>query len=108
MSMKPITVRLNSSGFSRYMMCPTFSMTMRRALETPAQIFALPLTSLEALRFPAEAAQFVFDGKARAAAEQEWTRVAAEGATIVTFSCPQYPERLKQIYRRAYASALGY
>jgi len=69
-----------------------------RQLETPSQIFALPLTSLEGLKFPAEAAQFVFDGKARAAAEQEWARVAAEGATIVTFSCPEYPERLKEIY----------
>jgi DNA processing protein len=69
-----------------------------RQLETPSQIFALPLTSLEGLKFPAEAAQFVFDGKARSAAEQEWARVAAEGATIVTFSCPEYPERLKEIY----------
>jgi DNA processing protein len=69
-----------------------------RQLETPSQIFALPLTSLEGLKFPAEAAQFVFDGKARGAAEQEWARVAAEGATIVTFSCPEYPERLKEIY----------
>jgi DNA processing protein len=69
-----------------------------RQLETPSQIFALPLTSLERLKFPAEAAQFVFDGKARSAAEQEWARVAAEGATIVTFSCPEYPERLKEIY----------
>ena len=67
-------------------------------LETPSQIFALPLTGLEALRFPAQAAQFVFDGKARVAAEQEWARVAAQGATVITYSCPEYPERLKEIY----------
>ena len=69
-----------------------------RELAAPSQIFALPLTSLEGLRFPAEAAQFVFDGRARSAAEQEWARVASQGATIVTFSCPAYPERLKEIY----------
>jgi DNA processing protein len=61
--------------------------------------FALPLTGLEALRFPAQAAQFIFDGKARAAAESEWARVAAQGATIlVTYGCAAYPERLKEIY----------
>jgi DNA processing protein len=67
-------------------------------LETPSQIFDLPLTGLEALRFPAQAAQFIFDGKARVAAEQEWARVAAQGATVITYSCPEYPERLKEIY----------
>ncbi|HXR38483.1 MAG TPA: DNA-processing protein DprA [Terracidiphilus sp.] len=63
-----------------------------------SQIFALPLTALEALKFPAGAAQFIFDGKARAAAEQEWAQVAAQGATIVTYGCQEYPERLKEIY----------
>jgi DNA processing protein len=67
-------------------------------LESASELFTLPLTSLEGLRFPAEAAQFIFDGKARQAAEQEWARVAAQGATLVTFSCPEYPERLKEIY----------
>jgi DNA processing protein len=69
-----------------------------RELEAPSLIFTLPLTSLEGLRFPAQAAQFIFDGKARQAAEEEWARVAAQGATIVTFGCPEYPERLKEIY----------
>jgi DNA processing protein len=63
-----------------------------------SRIFTLPLTALEGLRFPAEAAQFIFDGKARQAAEAEWERVAAQGATLVTFGCPEYPERLKEIY----------
>jgi len=63
-----------------------------------SQILALPLTALEGLRFPAGAAQFIFDGKARAAAESEWAQVAAQGATIVTYGCPEYPERLKEIY----------
>jgi DNA processing protein len=69
-----------------------------RQLDAPSQIFSLPLTSLEALKFPAAAAQFVFDGKARQAAEEEWARVAAQGATILTFGCHEYPERLKEIY----------
>ncbi len=69
-----------------------------KTLEAASQIFTLPLTALEGLKFPAEAAQFIFDGKARAAAEQEWARVAAQGATLVSYGCPEYPERLKEIY----------
>jgi DNA processing protein len=67
-------------------------------LDAPSQIFTLPLTALEGLRFPAVAAQFIFDGKARVAAEAEWARVAAQGATVLSFGCPEYPERLKEIY----------
>jgi DNA processing protein len=61
-------------------------------------LFALGLTELEGLRFPAQSAQFIFDGKARRAAEEEWGKAAAQGATIVTYGCPEYPERLKEIY----------
>jgi DNA processing protein len=67
-------------------------------LKTPTAIFTLSLTELEGLNFPAQAAQFIFDGKARQAAEAEWARVAAQGATLVTYSCAEYPERLKEIY----------
>ncbi len=66
--------------------------------ETASRILALPLTALEGLKFPAEVAQFIFDGKARQAAQAEWRRVVAEGAAIVSFGCPEYPERLKEIY----------
>ena len=69
-----------------------------KLLETPSRLFSLTLTELEGLRFPAEAAQFIFDGKARQAAEEEWARVSAQGATIVSFGCAEYPERLKEIY----------
>jgi DNA processing protein len=69
-----------------------------REIESAARIFTLSLTALEGLKFPAEAAQFLFDGKGRRAAEEEWTRVAAQGATLVSFSCPDYPERLREIY----------
>ncbi len=68
------------------------------AIKSPSRIFELPLTDLEGLRFPAQAAQFIFDGKARKAAEEEWARVAGQQATIVTFGCAAYPERLKEIY----------
>jgi DNA processing protein len=69
-----------------------------RQLEAASQIFGLPLTAIEGLKFPAAAAQFVFDGQARAAAEQEWLRAREHGVQVVTFGCPQYPERLKEIY----------
>lgn len=69
-----------------------------KRVNAPSRIFELGLTELEGLRFPAQAAQFIFDGKARIAAEEQWARVAAQGATLVSFSCPEYPERLKEIY----------
>lgn len=69
-----------------------------RELGTPSRLWGLSLTELEGLRFPAEAAQFIFDGKARGAAEEEWKRVAGQGATILSYHCPDYPERLREIY----------
>lgn len=69
-----------------------------REIHSAAQIFTLTLTELEGLKFPAQAAQFIFDGKARRAAEEEWSRVRAAGATVVTYSCAEYPERLREIY----------
>src|ERR1700739_937148 len=57
-----------------------------RSLECPAQIFALTLTELEGLRFPADAAQFIFDGKARRAAEQEAEQIARLGITLITLA----------------------
>ena len=67
-------------------------------LKSAARLFALSLTDLEGLRFPAQSAQYIFDGKARSAAEEEWERVAAQGATILSYDCPEYPERLREIY----------
>jgi DNA processing protein len=69
-----------------------------QALKTPSRLFALSLTELEGLRFPAETAQFIFDGKARRAAEEEWERVAGQGAAILSYGCADYPERLREIY----------
>jgi DNA processing protein len=69
-----------------------------RQVETPADILSLPLTALEGLRLPAQAAQFIFDGKARAAAEAELKQAVAQGGTIISFDCPEYPERLREIF----------
>ena len=69
-----------------------------KLLDAPSQIFRISLTELESLRFPAEAAQFIFDGKARQAADEEWAHVAEQGGTICTYGCAEYPERLKEIY----------
>ncbi len=63
-----------------------------------ARVLSLALTELEALNLPASAAQFIFDGRARSAAAAEWERAAAQGAAIVSFRCPEYPERLREIY----------
>jgi DNA processing protein len=68
-----------------------------KQLDAASQIFTLPLTALEGLRFPAEAAQFIFDGKARQAAEEEWARVRRRG-DAGDLRCAEYPERLKEIY----------
>jgi DNA processing protein len=69
-----------------------------KLLDAPSQIFRISLTELESLRFPAEAAQFIFDGKGRQAAEAEWAQVIEQGGTICTYGCAEYPERLKEIY----------
>ena len=64
------------------------------------------LTELEGLRFPAAAAQFIFDGKARAAAEAEFAQVAAQGATVVSFGCAGVSGAAEGDLRSA-AGALG-
>ena len=63
-----------------------------------ARVFAMALTELEALRLPAKSAQFIADGRARAAAEKEWKLVQDAGATILTMADDEYPGRLLEIY----------
>ncbi|HTF63862.1 MAG TPA: DNA-processing protein DprA [Edaphobacter sp.] len=69
-----------------------------RQLEEPERLFEASLTELEGLGMPAHSAQFVFEGKARAAAEDEWTRVTQCGGAILTPVEKAYPERLREIY----------
>lgn len=67
-------------------------------LGSAARVYELRLTELEGLNFPAESAQYIFDGKARAAAESEAARASALGAAILSYGCEAYPERLREIY----------
>jgi DNA processing protein len=62
------------------------------------RLFEASLTELEGLGMPAAAAQFCFEGKARAAAEDEMKRVAEAGGTVLTPEDEAYPERLREIY----------
>jgi DNA processing protein len=62
------------------------------------RLFEASLTELEGLGMPARAAQFVADGRARAAAENEAKRVAEAGGIFLTREEAAYPERLLEIY----------
>ncbi|MBB5064692.1 DNA-processing protein DprA [Granulicella mallensis] len=62
------------------------------------RVFSASLTELESTGMPAEAAQFCFDGRARAAALDEAQRVAEVGASFVTPADDLYPQRLLEIY----------
>ena len=62
------------------------------------RIFEMSLTELESLRMPAKSAQFVADGRARAAAEKEARLVQEAGAVFLTPGEEAYPDRLLEIY----------
>ncbi len=67
-------------------------------LDAPSRIFGFSLTELEGLGLPAVSARFVFEGKARAAAEGEVQRLEEQNAGFLTHDCPAYPDRLREIY----------
>jgi DNA processing protein len=69
-----------------------------RAFRGAERVFEASLTELEAAGMPARAAQFVSDGRARAAAEKEVERVAEAGGFFLTREDADYPGRLLQIY----------
>ena len=74
---------------------------IKRAFQVKKQldrVFSMALTELEGLGFPAEAAQFVFEGNAERAAEKEWIAVAEAGAEILVYIDSDYPERLRNIF----------
>jgi DNA processing protein len=74
---------------------------IRRAVEAAGsaeQVLQLPLTHLEELKLPAEAAQAIASGKARADAELEWTRVRECGGSLITLGDEAYPMRLREIF----------
>ncbi len=79
-------------------MGPTRCFRAMRQLRRPARVFAASLTELEAAGLPAAAAQFVFNGRARRAAEEEMGRVAEGGAHLLVPEDKDYPGRLLEIY----------
>jgi len=62
------------------------------------RVFEASLTELESVGMPARAAQFVFEGRALEAAENEARRVAEAGGFFLTREDGAYPERLLEIY----------
>src|SRR5580658_5068892 len=79
-------------------MGPTRIWKAMRRLEAAERLFEASLTELEGLGMPASAAQFVFEGGARAAAEDEIKRTVEAGGAILTPEDAEYPERLREIY----------
>lgn len=65
---------------------------------SPAAIFSMSLTELEALQMPAASARFIHEGKAKAAALEEVQRLEEQNANYITHDSPEYPDRLREIY----------
>ncbi len=79
-------------------MGPTRCRRAVRQLGASGRVFTASLTELEGVGMPAEAAQFCFDGRARAAAIEEAARVHEQQASFLTPEDEAYPERLLEIY----------
>ncbi|HEX4651229.1 MAG TPA: DNA-processing protein DprA [Granulicella sp.] len=79
-------------------MGPTRCAKAVAGLGAAERLFEASLTELEALGMPAAAAQFVGDGRAREAAEEEIARTGKAGGSILTREDAEYPERLREIY----------
>jgi DNA processing protein len=79
-------------------MGPTRIWKAMNRLGTAERVFEASLTELESLGMPAQSAQFVFEGRARATAEDELKRVAEAGGSVLTPEDQAYPERLREIY----------
>lgn len=72
-----------------------------RAIEragSARRLLDMPLTELESLKLPAQAAQFVNSGMARKAADEELERMLQTGAGFLTHADDEYPMRLQEIY----------
>jgi DNA processing protein len=79
-------------------MGPTRCARAVAGLGAAERLFEASLTELEALGMPAAAVQFVGDGRARTAAEEEIGRVEQAGGSILTREDAAYPERLLEIF----------
>jgi DNA processing protein len=79
-------------------MGPTRTARAVERLGAAGRVLTASLTELEGAGLPARAAQFVADGRARAAAEDEAKRVLETGGTLLTREDAAYPGRLLEIY----------
>lgn len=80
------------------LMGPTRIARAIRQLESAERVFEASLTELEAAGLPAQAAQFVFEGRAFEAAEEEANRATEAGALFFTPEDAEYPRHLLEIY----------
>jgi DNA processing protein len=89
-------------GWMALMLTPGMGPTrIGRAMErlgASERVFEASLTELEGAGLPAASAQFVFEGRAFKAAEDEAKRVAETGGTFLTREDAAYPARLLEIY----------
>src|SRR5208283_2379308 len=65
---------------------------------TAERVFQASLTELEAMGIPAISAQSLATSKSLELAQQECIKAVEAGARIISFSDPEYPSRLKEIY----------
>jgi len=79
-------------------MGPTRIAKAMARLGAAERVFEASLTELEGAGLPARAAQFVFEGRAHEAAENEAKQVAEAGGSFLTREDAAYPERLLEIY----------
>lgn len=79
-------------------MGPTRCHRAMQKLGDAARLFTASLTELEGIGLPAEAAQFVFDGRAQQVATAEVKRLHEQGAIFLTPEDKDYPVRLLEIY----------
>jgi DNA processing protein len=104
----PIAERLGTTSFEERHAWLALALTpgigprrLLRAVErcgSAARVLHLPLTELESLQLPAQAAQFISSGEAGHAADQELEKLAGTGATVLTWHDEAYPFRLREIY----------
>ncbi len=62
------------------------------------RVFEASLTELEAAGLPAQAAQFIFEGRGLDEAEQESNRITEWGGSFITPEDEEYPRQLLEIY----------
>jgi DNA processing protein len=108
MSVAPPVAEIKSTSFEERHAWLALALTpgvgprrLLRAVERcgcAARVLHLSLTELEGLQLPAQSAQFIASGEAGHAADLELEKLAATGATLLTWHDEAYPVRLREIY----------